>query len=573
MKISRRSIFKHIEKYFVNLKAPVIFLFILCIISAPVAIISPKFFQILIDEVMGQGKTDKLIIVVFGLLLVYVIRLGIDSASLYFTNKTVNGFTYNIRIDIWKKYANAPFEFMEGKETGDLKMRLMEDVNTAALFVKEQLVEYLYSFMTAAAALIVLLMINVKMALISICILPFIFIINSLIAKGSQKVNEQSRILSQKYYTSTNNSLRMWREIKVQNAEQTFIKRFRYFREQFMELGYKSIKYWFYNEVFGNFKLNYLSTVFIYCLGIFFMINKSMSIGYVIMFGEYFGMLFQSIDAINMKNAALKSTFPYYKRITETLTFPEHQEKECKKFVYEKDIDITIPAFSYPNTDKSVLKNLTLTIKKGDFISIIGQSGCGKTTLIKLLVGLYSLESGKILFDGVDLSEILKSGLYKEIGIVMQDSYLFNLSIRENLMLGTDSYTDEEIIEACKKAGTLNFINKLPGKLDALVGEKGVKLSGGQKQKLCIARALLKKPSIIIFDEATSSLDQISEDEIYNSINSLSGGVTIIVISHKPSAILRAAKVATIEEGTITSFGDQKLVAKDNELMQLILNS
>ena len=572
MNTNRIKFFKQIEKYFINLQWPVISLFIISLLSVSVSFVSPKMFQILVDDVMGKGENHKLYTVIIGLILVYILSLIVDSLSLYFSNKVINGFTYGIRLDIWKKFKNTRHDFLEKKESGDLKMRLMDDVNTAALFLKEQIIEYIYSFIIAVVALAILLLINIKMTLICICILPILFVINGLIAKGSQKLNEKSRILSQKYYTSTNNSISMWREIKVQSAEDTFIKRFRFFREEFKKLGYKSIKYWFFNESFGDFKQNYLSTVFIYCVGLYFILNNSLSIGYVIMFGQYYGMLFQSIDSINMKNAAFKANKPFYNRISETLEFPADERENVNKFRFEEKIDISISDFKYPNADQSVFHDFSLTINKGDFISVIGESGCGKTTLIKLMLGLYPVDSGSILYDGIDVKDISGEDLYKNIGVVMQDSYLFNLTIKDNLLIGVKNYKQADLIEACRMAGALDFINKLPDKFDTVIGEKGIKLSGGQKQKLCIARVLLKRPQLIIFDEATSSLDRLSEDEIYNSINNLADKVTVIVVSHKPSAILRAKNIVLIQKYNVKRFDNLSDMGNDSEY-KLILRS
>lgn len=532
------------------MKVPIISLFILSLFSFPVNLISPKLFQILVDEVIGGKKRDILIYVIIGLFGVYLLKMILDSLNLYFTNKTVNGFTLKIRLDIWRKFSIADYVFIERKESGDLKMRLMDDVNNIATFIKEQVIEYIYNILLAIAALTAVLLINPMMTLLCIWVLPILFIINAKIAKGSRKINEEIRTVTQGYYTSTNNSLRQWREIRVQNADQTFIKRFKHFRDRLSVLGYKNMRYWFYNEVFGDFKANYLSKAYVYCIGIYFILNHSVQIGEVIMFGEYFGLLFNAVDSVNTKNASFRANEPYYSRITDTLGFPSDYNG-IKPFKFEKTINIAINSFAYPNTEKQIFKNMQLTVNKGDFICLTGESGCGKTTLIKLIAALYKLDFGSITFDDTNILEISKNSLYENIGLVMQDSYLFNTTIRENLLFAKPDATEDELIKVCEKTAAMEFINKAEKGLDTVIGEKGQKLSGGQRQRLCIARALLKNVKLLILDEATSSLDQINEDEVLKSFRSLADDVTIIFITHKPSVAFKADKVYKIADGEI----------------------
>jgi len=211
------------------------------------------------------------------------------------------------------------------------------------------------------------------------------------------------------------------------------------------------------------------------------------------------------------------------------------------------------------------LTNVNLEIKKGDYIAIVGKTGCGKTTLVKLIMGLYPADKGQILIDGVCIEQIRKSSLYDLIGMVMQDNFLFNMSICENLLLANESATESELVAACKKANIYDFVVSLPNGFDTEIGERGVKLSGGQKQRISIAAALLRKPSVLIFDEATSSLDKPSEDVINDAINEISKDITVIVITHKPATALRAKKVVVMENGKISAVGTHEQLMNKNK--------
>lgn len=563
MKISRLSVLKQMKSYTKSVKGSIAALFIISALTIPVTLISPRFFQILIDEVMEQRDMSKFTVVVLGLLLVYLLRFLLDGASLFFGNRVLNRFTYNLRKDVLQKYQKVPYSFLEKKEVGDLKMRIMEDVDCLGNFIREQVVDYFFGFFMIIFTLYAALRIDVKMTLYCLLVIPVVFLVNYLIGKGTRKVNEEIRSVNQDYYSSTHSTLQFWREIKAQNAEQVFIDRFQNFRLILAKLGLKSIRYWGYSEVFNDFKANYLTKVMVYIIGVFFVISGDISVGALIMFSEYFALLFSSLDSINSKRAALKVNTPYYKRIFETLDFPEESSIKSKAVPLHR-IDINNLCFSY-DKDGETLKNVTMSIKKGDYIAIVGKSGCGKTTLIKLLLGLYEVDSGDICWNLQSIWELDKESLYHQIGVVMQDSFLFNMSIRDNLLLYDQSAEETDMITACRRANIYGFIQSLPNGFDTLIGERGVKLSGGQKQRLAIASALIKQPQLLIFDEATSALDKQSEDVINDTINKLAKEMTVIVVTHKPATALRAKKVVVMENGKITAVGTHEQLLNKNK--------
>lgn len=562
MKI-RLYVLKRIGKYTAMVKGHIIGLIIVALLALPISFISPKFFQILVDDVMGKSNLDKFWIVVIGLLFVYAIRFISDGLSLYFRNKILNTFTYNIRSDVFSKYKNSPFSFIEKKEIGELKMRIMDDVDALGNFIGEQVVNYLTGILMIAISVWILVGINIKMMLYCLTIIPIVFLVNYLIGIGTKKVNEQIRTVNSEYYTSTHNSLQFWREIKAQNSELTFIERFKNYRNILAKLGLKSIRYWAYTEIFNDFKTNYLTKVLVYIIGAYFVMDEQISVGVLIMFSEYFATLFSSLDSVNAKRVALKVNEPYYKRIFETLDFPTEFDGGIEMDEFKNSIKFENVSFGY-KSDKPVLKNVSLEIKKGDYLAIVGKTGCGKTTLIKTLLGLYPVEKGLISIDGINIDRINKRCIYENVGIVMQDNYLFDMSIKDNLLIACPQASESDIILACKRANIYDFISKLPNGLDTEIGERGVRLSGGQKQRLSIAAALLKNPEIIIFDEATSSLDKISENIINDAINTLSKTMTVIVITHKPATALRANRVVVMENGTITAVGTHNELSSKN---------
>lgn len=291
-----------------------------------------------------------------------------------------------------------------------------------------------------------------------------------------------------------------------------FIGRYRAYRKRLAELGYRWIRYWLYAEIFNDFKANYLTKVLVYIIGSFFVIRGRITVGQLILFGEYFSMLFSSLDAVSSRNAQLRTNAPYYSRVFETLSLAREADGENERPLLG-EVEAADIRYGY-TPEEPVLQDVSLRLEPGGYIALVGHSGCGKTTLAKLLLLLYHPDAGSIRYERREASELRRRVLYRHTGMVMQDSYLFNMSIRENLLIAREDATEAELLDACGKASIREFVEGLPKGLDTEIGERGVRLSGGQRQRLAIARALLREPRLLLFDEATSSLDKMSEDRV-----------------------------------------------------------
>lgn len=563
MKLGRWEVFRRIKPYMKECRWLIVVMLICSAAAIPVTLVNPVFFQILVDDVLRERQSARFAVVVAGLLLVYVCRLLLDATQMAVSNRLLNRFTLSLRTDIWNIYKRLPLAAFEKENPGNWKMRLMDDVDSLGSFMSDQVVGYLFSAATAVLTVLLTLRMSWLMTLCCSLTIPFVFFLNAWIGRGTGRINEEIRQVNQNYHSFTHDALQYWKEIKLQNAEATFIGRYHAYRNRLAELGYRWIRYWLYAEIFNDFKANYLTKVLVYIIGAFFVIRGQITVGQLILFGEYFSMLFTSLDAVSSKNAKLRTNAPYYNRVFETLSLAAEDGGEIERPLLG-EVDAEDIRYGY-RKDEPVLRDVSLHLDPGGYTALVGHSGCGKTTLAKLLLLLYRPEAGCIRYDGEDAARLDRQTLYQRIGMVMQDSYLFNMSIRENLLLAKEDASEAELLDACEKASIRSFVAGLPQGLDTEIGERGVRLSGGQRQRLAIARALLRNPRLLLFDEATSSLDKMAEDRVNEAVREAAGQATLLVISHKPSAVLRAEHIVVMDDGRVVDAGTHEELRARNE--------
>ena len=547
-KHNRKYILKSINKNIKISRPSFVTLIITSILLIPVSFISPYLFGILIDLVMKKGQFELFKFIALGLFGVYILKLVLEGINLYYSNQILNNFTFKIRSKLWKQYLQTDYADFTRKDAADYKMRFYDDINSIGNFHKEQIVEFTFNLMMIVLAVVLTIYINYKLTLICVLVIPLVILVNKMIGKGFNGINEEIREATETYYSFEHETLQNWKEIKTLHVEDTFIERFKMHRKKLAKLGYKWVRYWFCQEVFNDFKLNYLTKILIYVSGAFFVISKEITVGELVIFSEYFAILFNNIDELSRKNVQLKINQPYYDRVIDILNEPSKKDFNYNQSKESLTGDIVVSGVDFGYTENMVLKNINFSIKNGDVTAITGDSGCGKTTLVKLLLNLYKPNKGNIVFDGKVPAEIRERAFYQSIGAVMQDGYIFNMSIKDNLRLAKAEATDGECEEVCRKSDIWDWVKSLSDGLDTLIGEQGIKISGGQKQRLLIARELLKEPQIMIFDEATSALDSFTEDKVMKNIRESFGDKTFIYITHRKYLTLDLDKVIDIEK-------------------------
>jgi ATP-binding cassette subfamily B protein len=294
--------------------------------------------------------------------------------------------------------------------------------------------------------------------------------------------------------------------------------------------------------------------------------NSKLTVGDITVMVTLINRLYGPVNSLFNMQVDITRSMAYCKRVFDYFDMPHEVKNKPETIAMEEisgEIEFENVDFHYEK-DLPILKNVSFKVAKGSSVAVVGPSGAGKSTLINLIPRLYDATSGCVKIDGVDIKDADMFSLRKHIGFVTQDTYLFNGTVKENLLYANEEATDEKIIEACKKANLHDFLDSLPEKYETIVGNRGLKLSGGEKQRLSIARAILKDPKILLLDEATSSLDSISESLIQQAVEPLLANRTSVVIAHRLSTVMAADEIIVLDKGEITERGTHAELLRNN---------
>ena len=534
----------------------------------------PIFKKYLIDDVILNGKLEVLWFICIGMVLVYIF----ETLTQLVIKKKENSFYYNITYKViaklWHYITGQKTEYYEENDIGELKNRVDNDVIVLEDFIKQQIVGRFVEMGTIAVIVFILLYLNWILTLFGILILPLVFKITVIMGNKVGDAAEEYRQAWSGYEKWLVNDLRGWKEVRALNIQKNdqiyFVKHWK----SLCKSNFTKWMYWFGNECFIAFKDTFLVNLSIYFVGAIFIFKGWMTVGELLVFKVYYEQLMVSINRLNNYNMIFARDYPLLKRVAAML-HSTNVKKAKKESLLCTDYDISFQnmSFRYKNQRSDTLSNINLEIKGGERIAIIGKSGCGKSTLVKLLSCLYSPSEGRLCIDGQELKFVKEEAIHNCIGVVMQESTIFNMSILENLKLAKPEADMEEIELACEYAGFKEVVAQLEHGYDTVVGEKGSILSGGQRQRLNIARIMLKNPKIIIFDEATSALDYQSEKIINETIERISQGRTVIVIAHRLSSILKLDRGIVLKDGRIVGDASLDVLWKENEEYKDIFQS
>lgn len=573
--VSFTKTMKRLSDYASGDKLNVLIVLIFSITSTIFAIIGPKImgnatteiFNGLISKIRdgGQGiDFSKLLKIIFILTILYIISTVFSYAQSYIMSGVAQRISYRLRQEISQKINRLPMEYFDKNSKGDIISRVTNDVDTLSQTMNQSLMQVVTSVITVVGVFIMMLNINFMMTIAALIVMPLTMLVLSIIIKKSQVFFKQQ----QEYLGDINGKIEETFSgqniVRGYNGERFEINEFDAINRKLYDTGWKSQFLSSIMMPIMNFVGN-LGYVIVSILGGYMAINGRISVGDIQAFIQYMWMFTQPLNQLAQIMNLLQSTAAAADRIFEFLDEEEIDlsDKLPLEGPVQGNINFDHVRFGY-NNDNIIIKDFSLDIKAGQKVAIVGPTGAGKTTIVKLLMRFYKLNSGKISIDGIDIESLDLESYRKNFAMVLQDTWLFSGTIMENLKYGRLDATDEEVYKAAKAAHVDRFIMTQKQGYDTILTEDSKNISQGQKQLLTIARAILSDPKILILDEATSSVDTRTEVLIQQAMDNLIKDRTSFIIAHRLSTIRNADLILVLNEGDIVEQGSHdELLAMD----------
>ena len=496
-------------------------------------------------------------------------------AQSYINTWVAQHITFDMRNQMYAHMQKMSQRFFTSNNQGDIITRMTSDIDGVRQMITTNLTFILSDFVTIIIALIAMFQRNWILALIGIIIVPLF----TLPTRSAGKTRWKYAADSQKCNDEINGMLNETLSVSGQLLSKLY-GREKYEYERYVEANERMVRLNIKENMAGRWFRVALSTftgigpMLIYLVGGILMIRHGadLTIGDITVLVALLGKMYTPVNSLLSTHVDWIRSMALFSRIFEYFDLPVEIENAPDAIVPEHvdgNVSFDHVGFGY-EADKPVLRDINFELKAGHSIAIVGPSGSGKSTIVNLIPRLYDVNAGSVSFDGVDVRKLDLAFLRSQVGVVSQETYLFNGSIRENLLYAKPDATDAEMEEALRKANIWDYVEKQPERLDAVVGNRGLKLSGGEKQRLSIARVLLKDPTIFIFDEATSALDSISEQKIQEAIDPIIQSRTSILIAHRLSTILAADEILVVKDGEIIERGSHKeLIAREGVYREL----
>ncbi len=528
-----------------------------------ISVIYPILTRKMLNNFIPNKQYRMIIISGIVLLALYCVRYGLNFFIQYYGHVMGVYIQAKMRSNLFAHLQNMPFTFFDNNQTGKIMTRMTDDLFEIAELAHHGPENIIISIITLLISLVYLMTINIPLSLIIFAMVPILV----LVANKIRKIHLENRRRCRKAISVINGHLQTSisgiRVTKAFTNAEKEQEKFEVGNKQFIQAN----KEQYHTMARFNSSTTFITDIFnviVLIAGGIYLYNGRIDFADYSAFILSVSLFMSPINKLIAFTEQLQSGITGFERYCQIMDLPEEtDEKDASELKDVKgDIEFKDVSYGYEQ-DSDVLKDVSLKIRAGETFALVGPSGGGKTTICHLIPRFYHLNEGQILIDGKDINSVTAKSLRENIGIVQQDVYLFDDTIANNILYGNLKATEEQMIEAAKKANIHDYIMSLPEGYQTNIGERGVKLSGGQKQRLCIARVFLKDPAILILDEATSALDNTTEMLIQKSLDELCKGRTTIVVAHRLSTIKNADEIAVISAGKVLEKGTHK------ELMDL----
>lgn len=567
-----KKLLTRLKKY----KIYIIFSLIFALLTVILTLYLPIIIGDAIDCIVSEGNVDfEKIISIF---IKVGIVVGMTSIFQWMMNICNNKITFNVTKDLRneaiKKIEVVPLKFIDGHSHGDIVSRVIADVDQLADGLLMGFTQFFTGIITILGTLLFMFSINVWIALLVVVLTPLSLLIARFITSRTYSMfSKQSEIRGEET-SYIDEILDGEKVVKAFGYEEEVIKNFDEINNR---LDSASLKAVFYSSLTNpsTRMVNNLVYAGVILIGAFSAISGNLSVGQLTCFLSYATQYTKPFNEITGVLTELQNAFACAARIFELIEEPA-EVAEIENAVVLSDakgeVEIRNVDFSYVE-GKELIKNLNVKVKKGQKVAIVGPTGCGKTTLINLLMRFYDVNAGEILIDGHDIRTLTRKSLRDSFGMVLQETWIKNGTIRENIIMGKEDATEEEIIKAAKEAHSYEFIKRMPQCFDTVISEENSGLSQGQKQLLCITRIMLSMPPMLILDEATSSIDTRTEMKIQNAFTKIMEGRTSFIVAHRLSTIQNADMILVMKDGNIIEQGNHEELLKENGFYANLYNS
>ena len=557
------------------------------LIVSVLAIITSSVFgvfpTILTGRIIDEGLLQQdltVLIRLIGLSFGVLILANLISVLESYTNVWMaENITFDMRNKMYSHLQRMSHRFFTTSKQGDIITRMTSDIGGVQSVLTGTWTSILQNFATLTVALVTMYTKSPLLATIGIVVVPLFILPTKRVGKRRWEITLESR----KHNDDINQILNETLSVSGQLLSKLFVteayefERYQEANKQMIRLNIKESMAGKWFRVVINVFTN-IGPMLIYLVGGILIIeygNTDLTIGDITVMVALLGRMYGPVNSLLNIQVDMIRSMALFDRIFEYFDLPveiDNDPQALRPESFAGELAFEEVSFHY-DPDQTILNNVSFELKPGSSVAIVGPSGAGKSTIINLIPRLYDVTGGRILLDGVDIRKLDLAFLRQHIGVVTQDTYLFNGTIRENLLYAKPDATQAEIEQACREANIHAFISGLPKGYDAVVGNRGMKLSGGEKQRLSIARIILRKPGLIIFDEATSSLDSISEHAIQEAIEPILAKSTSLIIAHRLSTILSADEILVLEKGKIVERGDHETLVKKGGIYTMLYNT
>jgi ABC-type multidrug transport system fused ATPase/permease subunit len=561
---------KFLSKYIIKHKRNFIMFYFGWLLDTILSVATPILFGIMIDEIVYYQNIDSFI-----KNSLFFVTLAVFSCILYFLiyaqhHYLSSMYTFDIKRDVFDHLQKTDAEYMSDVPTGDIISTLQRYSMECMHFVIRNIIHLFNRILNIIAIAAYLFVIDWKIGIVALLVAPVSVLVNSKFGKKIRGYGDKQREYYMGYVSWVFEIFTALRDIRMLGAQKKTDEIFKDNHKKMFGVNIKSsIDSMTANNIIAFTKL--AVQLIIFTLTGYAAASGSITVGLLTVVVAFYGDLSSGFASVSNSWLDAQNRVSYIQHIYDFMNSPTEDNEGGKSVlaITEGKITFNNINFSYKKSN-TVLQGFTLDVSPGDRFAFVGKSGCGKTTLAYMLIGFYRPQSGYIEIDGQKLSDCSLKSIRQSIGLIQQDVLVFDGTIKENILLGNRNATDEQIISVCEQAGLWDFIETLADGLHTVIGTKGLGLSGGQKQRIAIARIYLKNPKIIIFDEATSSLDGETEESVHAAWKGVLKGRTSIVIAHRQSSVMLCEKVALIEDGKVVSIGNPQEMEKNNETFKTL---